>query len=125
MKKLLLVDDEKELLSSLKSNLEALGYSVETATDGAMALKVARQSMPDIILLDLMLPVLDGYQVLKLLRADARYRHIPIVVITARAEAQDCALAKECGANGFLVKPLELETLFAQIRALERNFLGT
>lgn len=120
MKKLLLVDDERELLSSLKLNLEDLGYQVETATDGAMALKAARQSMPDIILLDLMLPVLDGYQVLKLLKADKRYRHIPIVVITARAEAQDCALAQECGANGFLVKPLKIEALFAQIHALER-----
>ncbi len=115
---LLLVDDEADLLDSLKTDLEIQGYRVLTALDGTIALESARSQQPDLILLDLMLPRLDGYHVLKLLKSDERYRKIPVLVITARADAQDLMLALECGADGCLVKPIQREALLERIRAL-------
>lgn len=124
MKLLLLVDDEVELVAALREDLQACGYEVFTAHDGMAAVELARARRPDLILLDLMLPVLDGYRVLKLLKSDERYRAIPILVITARADADDWALALECGADGCLSKPLKLETLLQQIRSRIGNGRG-
>ena len=116
MVKILLVDDEPEILSSLKGDLEGQGYTVLTASDGHSALEMAKREFPQMILLDLMLPRLDGYRILKLLKSDERYRQIPILVITARADTQDLTLAMECGADGCLVKPLRFEVLLERIR---------
>ncbi len=115
--RLLIVDDETAVVDSLKSSLEAQGYQVCAAGDGIAALEETRQQEPDLILLDLMLPALDGYRVLKLLKSHNRHRHIPILVITARASAEDWTLAKECGADGYLAKPVQVERLLEQIRA--------
>lgn len=122
--KLLLVDDEVELVAVLREDLQAHGYEVFTAHDGMAAVELARAEKPDLILLDLMLPVLDGYRVLKLLKSDERYRAIPILVITARADADDWALALECGADGCLNKPLKRETLLQQIQSRIGNGHG-
>ncbi len=116
--KILIVEDEPDLVGSLKSNLETHGYGVLTTADGITALEMARKEIPNIILLDLMLPGLDGYHFLKLLKSDERYRQIPILVITARADAQDLTLAMECGANECLGKPLEFNVLISRIRSL-------
>ena len=98
------------------------GYHVLTALNGMEAVELARTEVPNLILLDLMLPALDGYRVLKLLKSDERYREIPILVITARADAQDWALAMECGADACLTKPINLEMLLQRIDAyVERN----
>jgi len=113
----LLVEDEADLASALTADLEAQGYAVLTALDGIAALEMAQQALPQIILLDLMLPKVDGYRVLKLLKADERCRQIPIVVITARAGQRDLELAVEAGADACLVKPVRPETLFATLRA--------
>ena len=122
--KLLLVDDEAELVSALQEDLQARGYQVLTASDGMTAVELARSERPDLILLDLMLPVLDGYRVLKLLKSDERFRAIPILVITARANEEDWALALECGADGCLTKPLKRDTLYQQIHARLGNGHG-
>lgn len=124
MSTILLVDDEVELIQSLQADLGAHGYQVLTASDGKIALEIAREKSPDLILLDLMLPGLDGYRVLKLLKSDERYRKIPILVITARADAQDLTLALECGADGCLVKPVKFDVLLARIRLLAGNGSG-
>ena len=116
--KVLIVEDEVDLITSLKTNLEAHGYTVLTAGNGITALEMAREESPSIILLDLMLPGLDGYRFLKLLKSDERYWQIPILVITARADAQDLTLALECGANECLVKPLEFSVLINRIHSL-------
>ena len=120
--KILVVDDEAELVGSLKESLGMHGYHVLTALNGMEAVELARTEVPNLILLDLMLPALDGYRVLKLLKSDERYREIPILVITARADAQDWALAMECGADACLTKPINLEMLLQRIDAyVERN----
>ena len=124
MTKLLIVDDEPDLLHGLRGALEATGYTVLMAADGVTAVEMARRELPALILLDLMLPKLDGYRVLKLLKADERYREIPVLVITARADAQDLTLALECGATGCLVKPLKVEAVLNQIRAITGNGHG-
>lgn len=118
MPKLLLVDDEKDLVNSLREDLIREGFTVLTATDGPAALEKARKEQPQIMLLDLMLPSLDGYRILKLLKSDERYRHIKILVITAKADPQDLTLAMECGADGCLVKPVAFEVLLNRIRTL-------
>ena len=116
-RKILVVDDEAEVVDSLKGSLEACGYQVLTALDGIAAVEVARAEMPDLVLLDLMLPTLDGYRVLKLLKSDERYRKIPIIVVTARANAEDWALAVECGADGWIVKPVRADNLLERVRS--------
>ena len=122
--KILVVDDEVEMLHSLRDSLQTYGYSVVTAEDGISAVELARAEMPNLILLDLMLPTLDGYRVLKLLKADERYRKIPIIVITARASAEDWALAVECGADGCLTKPVKVDGLLERIRSVLGNGNG-
>lgn len=118
-RKILIVDDEAEVVSSLKESLEACGYEVLTALDGIAAVEAARTEPPHLILLDLMLPKLDGYRVLKLLKSDERYKKIPIIVVTARAAAEDRTLATECGADGWLTKPVRMEELLEKVRAHE------
>ncbi len=124
MATLLIVDDESDLVSSLRKILEGKGYTVLTAADGTAAIDTVRRTLPQLILLDLMLPKLDGYRVLKLLKSDERYQAIPILVITARADAHDLTLALECGATGCLVKPLKLDAVLSQIHAITGNGHG-
>ena len=116
--KVLLVDDEFSLVESLKGGLETRGYTVLTALDGVSAVDVARREIPHLILLDLTLPKLDGYQVLKLLKADEQCRKIPVLVITARSDAQGLVSTLDCGADSYYVKPLKFDTLLTLIQTL-------
>ncbi len=115
---ILLVEDDRDLVTALTTHLETQGFAVVTASDGMAALTAARDAAPHLILLDLMLPGLDGYRVLKLLKTHERYQRIPIVVTTARAGTRDLELAFEAGADACLVKPGPVETLLATIRTL-------
>lgn len=119
--KVLVVDDEPELLESLAGGLRVQGYQVITAKDGITAVNAARSESPNLILLDLMLPLLDGFRILKLLKADERYRGIPVIVVTARANAEDWTLAMECGADDWLTKPVKMEELLEKVRSLVVN----
>jgi adenylate cyclase len=114
-KTLLLVDDEPAIVEILKMRLEYHGYTVLTAYDGQDALEKARDLMPDLILLDIMLPKLDGYKVCKLLKFDELYRHIPIIMQTALAQPEDQRLAYESGADAYLIKPFETTALLATL----------
>lgn len=116
--RILVVDDEPDLVRILEFGLKAAGYAVETAPDGQEGLKKARESKPDVILLDLMLPKLDGYKVCRLLKFDERYKHIPIVILSARTQEGDQTLAHEMGANRFLTKPYEFSEILEHIQAL-------
>ncbi|HYJ34110.1 MAG TPA: response regulator [Candidatus Binatia bacterium] len=116
--RVLVVDDEPDLVRILEFGLKAAGYTVETASDGQEGLKKARESKPDIILLDLMLPKLDGYKVCRLLKFDERYKHIPIMILSARTQEGDQTLAHEMGANRFLTKPYEFAEILDHIQAL-------
>jgi DNA-binding response OmpR family regulator len=116
--RVLIVDDEPDLIRILEFGLRAAGYQVEVAADGQEGLKMAREVRPDIILLDLMLPKLDGYKVCRLLKFDDRYRQIPIIILSARTQEGDQALAIEMGANRFITKPYEFSEILAHIEAL-------
>lgn len=116
--RVLVVDDEPDLIRILEFGLRAAGYQVDIAADGQEGLKKARELRPDIILLDLMLPKLDGYKVCRLLKFDERYRQIPIIILSARTQEGDQTLAKEMGANRFITKPYEFSEILAHIEAL-------
>lgn len=117
-KKILVVDDEAELVAMVKMRLEANQYEVITASDGQEALDTARRERPDLILLDLMLPKIDGYKVCGLLKADTRFRSIPIILFTARAQDSDKKMAEETGANAYITKPFEPQALLKKIAEL-------
>ena len=115
MKTILLVDDESGIRESLSIRLKNSGYNVLTAKDGIDGLKKARSSNPDLIILDLMLPKMDGYKVARLLKFDQRYSHIPILILSARGQDVDKAMGKSAGADDFVIKPFNAERLLSRI----------
>jgi len=115
--RVLAVDDSPTVLEMLKAILVAGGYDVITAVDGQDALNVAREESPDLILLDVMLPKLDGYRVCRLLKFDRKYKDIPIIMLTAKAEEQSVATGMRTGADQYLTKPVEPDRLLAAISA--------
>jgi len=118
MKKILLVEDEKDLSKAIAFRLEANGYTVTASYDGQEGLEKAKTEKPDLIILDLMLPKMDGYKVCASLKGDAGYSRIPIIIFTARAQREDMKMAKEAGADAYITKPFEPEMLLQKIREL-------
>jgi DNA-binding response OmpR family regulator len=116
-KKILVVDDEADLVETLRFPLEMEGYHVLVSYNGEDALNQARKENPDLILLDLMLPKLDGYKVCRLLKFDERYKHIPILMLTAKTQEKDKILGTETGANEYITKPFEMDYLLKKVRA--------
>ncbi len=117
-KKILIVDDEKDLIETLSFRLNSNGYEVISAYDGQAGLDKAKKEKPDLIVLDLMLPKMDGYKVCGLLKKDVRYSGIPIIIFTARALEEDRKLGIEVGADAFVTKPFEPKALLAKIEEL-------
>lgn len=117
-KKILIVDDEIQLVEMVRIRLEAAGYEVIAAYDGQEGLDKAKKDKPDLIILDLMLPKMDGYKVCGLLKNDSRYSKIPIIMFTARAQEDDMKLGKELGAEEYLTKPFEPALLLDKIKEL-------
>ena len=117
-KKILLIEDEEMMSNLIKRRLEANGYEVATAFDGQTGLELARQSKPDLILLDIMLPKLDGYKVCRFLKFDDKYKVIPIIMLTALGQDTDIALGRDMGADAYLVKPFDSQTLLGKIQEL-------
>lgn len=115
-KRILVVDDEMDLVETLRFSLELEGYEVLTSYNGEEALHLARNNQPDLILLDVMLPKMDGYKVCRLLKFDARYKHIPILMLTAKAQEKDRITGQETGADEYITKPFEMEDLMKKIR---------
>ena len=113
--RILAVDDSPTILEMIKAILIAGGYDVITASDGSEALDVARAEKPDLILLDVMLPKLDGYRVCRLLKFDQNYKDIPIIMLTAKTEEQAMATGIRTGANQYLTKPVEPERLLTAV----------
>jgi DNA-binding response OmpR family regulator len=116
-KKILIVDDEVDLVETLRFPLEMEGFNVIVSYDGEDALNQARKESPDLILLDLMLPKLDGYKVCRLLKFDERYKHIPILMLTAKTQEKDKILGKETGADEYITKPFEISELLEKIKS--------
>lgn len=118
MKKILVVEDEAELTRAIQIRLEHAGYEVLIAYDGKEGLEKAREENPDLIVLDLMLPKMDGYKVCRMLKFDEKYKKIPVVMLTARAQEKDESLGYEVGADVFITKPFKYQVLLTKIREL-------
>ncbi len=116
--KILIVEDEETLLEALRYNLEKEGYTVVTAVDGVQALNSARADSPDLIILDIMLPQLDGFEVCRILR---KGMSVPILMLTAKDEEIDKVLGLELGADDYMVKPFSMHELKARIKAILRR----
>ncbi len=121
MPKILVVDDEPDAIELIKFNLKAAGYEVVTAADGDEALKKARSLLPDLIILDLMLPEVDGLEVCKILRRDQRVSATPILMLTAKAAEIDRVLGLELGADDYVTKPFSPRELVLRVKRLLRT----
>lgn len=116
--RILLVDDEPSIVKMVGKRLEVEGFAVQVAMDGQEALKAAQAQPPALIILDLMLPKLNGYEVCMVLKEDARFQKIPVIMFTAKAQEQDEKLGLACGADAYLRKPFKAQELLDQIKAL-------
>ncbi len=118
---ILIVDDEEDIIELIKYNLKNEGYSILKAQTGEQAIKIANRSLPDLIVLDLMLPGIDGLEVTKYLKNDEQTNDIPIVMLTAKGEESDIVAGLELGANDYISKPFSPKVLIARIRAILRR----
>jgi two-component system alkaline phosphatase synthesis response regulator PhoP len=115
-KKILIVDDEKQLVSLVSLHMKMSGYDVLSANDGEEALAIAKKEKPDLMILDLMLPKIDGLEVCKRLRAQSADRDIPVIMLTALSETTDKLKGFECGADDYVTKPFSPRELVARVK---------
>jgi CheY-like chemotaxis protein len=118
MTTILIVEDNEMNRDMLSRRLERKGYKVLLAVDGEMGLNLARANTPDLVLMDMSLPVVDGWEATRRLKADDRLKHIPIIALTAHAMANDRDKALEAGCDDYDTKPIELPRLLAKMEAL-------
>jgi two-component system OmpR family response regulator len=118
MSKILVVEDDRNLLETIKYNLVKEGYEALVAVDGAEALEIARNEKPDLIVLDIMLPIIDGFEVCRILRKEMS---VPIIMLTARTDETDRIMGLDTGADDYMTKPFSLRELLARVRALLRR----
>jgi CheY-like chemotaxis protein len=119
--KILIVDDEPDLVSTVEYRLKFAECSVVTASDGQEGLERARAEHPDLILLDTNMPVMDGHEMLEHLRADPALKDIPVIMLTARAGAQDIASASALGVSDYVTKPFDFTQLMDKIHAVVKR----
>lgn len=124
-KKITIVEDDLNLLNSVAEKLRAEGYTVSTATDGELGWERVRAEMPDLLVLDIMLKKLDGLSLCRMIRSDATTSHIPIIMMTARANEVDKIVGLESGADDYIVKPFGLGEFLARVRARLRQPSGS
>jgi DNA-binding response OmpR family regulator len=118
-KKILIVDDEPHILMMVSSRLKAGGYEVITASDGKSGLALARAENPDLVLLDIMMPGVDGYEVCSELKHDERFQKIPVILFTAKASEEDERIGiEDCGADAYLKKPFDPNSLLEKVAEL-------
>lgn len=117
-KKILVIDDEPDLLKIATFRLKRSGYDILTAVDGREAVDILKNETPDLILLDLRLPAIDGYEICRRVKSDERTKNIPVILFTASATASVADRIKETGANDCLIKPFEPETLLEKVKKL-------
>jgi two-component system phosphate regulon response regulator PhoB len=119
--KVLVIDDEKDIVSLLRYHLEKSGFQCLEGMDGATALRLVREHHPDLLILDLMLPGMDGLEICRQLRQDAATARLPILMLTAKAEEVDRVVGLEVGADDYVVKPFSPRELVARVRAILRR----
>jgi adenylate cyclase len=117
---ILAVDDTPQNLDVIRRRLQTNGYEVATAADGEEALARVQELVPDLILLDIMMPKLDGIEVVRRLKADNRYRHIPVILVTAKSDPRDVVEGLDAGGDDYLTKPIDRAALLARVRSMLR-----
>ncbi|MFT7569491.1 MAG: DNA-binding response OmpR family regulator [Paracoccaceae bacterium] len=117
-KRVLLAEDEPNIVESLTFLMERAGFDISAESDGRLALEMALSNTPDILILDVMLPELDGYEILRQLRADSRTEGLPILMLTAKGQREDREAALECGADLFITKPFSNSEIVAAVKQL-------
>src|SRR5439155_5440875 len=117
MSKILIVDDEPTIVELLEEHLRSEGYETMRAFSGEEALQMLEADIPDLVLLDLMLPGMDGYEVCRLMQRDSRLNHVPVIMLTARSAVQNKVLGYERGADDYVVKPFDPDELSVRVRA--------
>ena len=115
MKKILIVDDEQDIVESIKFVLEASNYTCYTAFDGEEGLRLAKEIIPDLIILDVMMPKINGFKISRLLKFDNKYKNIPILMITARSQKEDKLIGEETGADEYITKPFDLDEVLKTV----------
>jgi two-component system alkaline phosphatase synthesis response regulator PhoP len=119
--RILVVDDDKSIVKVVRSYLEQAGYLVQTAHDGETALHMLRSQKPDLLVLDLMLPDRDGWEITRIIRSDATLGALPIIMLTARVEDTDKIVGLEMGADDYVTKPFNAREIVARVRSLLRR----
>ncbi|MBR3604890.1 MAG: response regulator [Candidatus Gastranaerophilales bacterium] len=115
MKKILIVDDERDIVETLSFMLKAKGFDCICAYDGEEGLNLAKTINPDLVILDVMMPKINGYKICRLLKFDNKYKDIPIIMITARSQDEDKIIGEETGANEYITKPFEFSEVLDKI----------
>ena len=115
MKKILIVDDEKDIVETLSFMLKAKGFECIHAFDGESGLNMAKNESPDLVMLDVMMPKINGYKICRLLKFDNKYKNIPIIMITARSQDEDKIIGEETGADEYITKPFEFSEVLEKI----------
>ena len=115
-KKILIVDDEPDILRAAKVRLMSFGYEVITADDGNDIINLVQRDTPDLILLDLRLPRMDGDKICLILKTDDKFKHIPVIIFTASSDPTTSKKVKDSGANGYLIKPFDTQELLQTIK---------
>lgn len=123
--KVLIIDDEEHIVELIRYNLETAGFRTLEAYNGIDGLLLAKKEIPDIILLDVMLPGIDGLEVCKKIRSDEKLKSIPVIMLTAKSEEIDKILGLELGADDYITKPFSVRELTARIKAVLRRFSNT
>lgn len=119
--KILIVDDEKNIVEAVKYNLDKGGFRTIVAYDGAAALELARREPPNLILLDWMMPEMDGLTVCRVLKQEEKTKHIPVIMLTVKSEERDKVLGLETGADDYITKPFSPRELVARVKAMLRR----
>lgn len=117
-KKILLIEDEPDFRQVLRMRLETQGYDIIEAEDGVMGLEMARHQQPDLIIVDVMLPKMNGFKVARLLKYDEKYKNIPLVILTVMSQPNDLKVGQDVGADCYIIKPYQPQELLNKISAL-------
>lgn len=117
-KKILIVDDESDMRETISTRLEISNFEVIEARDGEEGLEKAKKEKPDLIVLDLMMPKITGFEVCRMLKFDDAYKNIPIIVLSALSQQPDREKAVQCGADAYFIKPFDLDLLVTKIESL-------
>ncbi|MBI1976997.1 MAG: response regulator transcription factor [Candidatus Omnitrophica bacterium] len=121
---ILVVEDEPNISQAIQYNLEKEGYRVSSAGDGAQGLKLAQTALPSLVVLDLMLPQMDGLEICRLLKREEKTKNIPILMVTAKSQETDKVVGLELGADDYLAKPFSMRELIARVKAILRRSSG-